>query len=126
MILLERRKESKGLQADCVDSGCIVHARRTFVALHKLLCFPPFRISHSFLCCYSKYSSSFGLFRIVLFPYGYYKQATVGDVNIPKPGMTEIRAKAKFDAWSKHKGMSKDAAKAAYIATYQKYAPKYA
>ncbi|XP_017482586.1 PREDICTED: acyl-CoA-binding protein-like [Rhagoletis zephyria] len=58
--------------------------------------------------------------------YGLYKQATVGDVNIPAPGALDLKAKAKFDAWSKHKGLSADDAKAAYIAVYQKYAPKYA
>ncbi|XP_018801583.1 PREDICTED: acyl-CoA-binding protein-like [Bactrocera latifrons] len=58
--------------------------------------------------------------------YGLFKQATVGDVNIPAPSALDLTAKAKFDAWSKHKGLSQDAAKAAYIATYEKYAPIYA
>ncbi|XP_037939211.1 acyl-CoA-binding protein-like [Teleopsis dalmanni] len=58
--------------------------------------------------------------------YGLYKQATVGDCNIGKPSAIDLTAKAKFDAWNQHKGMSQDAAKAAYIGVYQKYAPKYA
>lgn len=58
--------------------------------------------------------------------YGLYKQATVGDCNVPQPCVTDFVAKAKYDAWSRHKGMSQDAAKQAYVATYQKYAPKYA
>ncbi|XP_075159458.1 acyl-CoA-binding protein-like [Haematobia irritans] len=58
--------------------------------------------------------------------YGLFKQATVGDCNIAKPGVTDLTAKAKYDAWMKHKGMSQDAAKQAYVATYQKYAPTYA
>ncbi|XP_067646536.1 acyl-CoA-binding protein homolog [Eurosta solidaginis] len=58
--------------------------------------------------------------------YGLYKQATIGDVNISAPSALDLKGKAKFEAWNKHKGMSKDAAKAAYVATYEKLAPKYA
>ncbi|XP_023159310.1 acyl-CoA-binding protein homolog [Ceratitis capitata] len=58
--------------------------------------------------------------------YGLYKQSTVGDVNIAAPSAINLKDKAKWDAWNKHKGLSKDAAQAAYIATYEKYAPKYA
>jgi len=58
--------------------------------------------------------------------YGLYKQATVGDVNIDKPGMLDLKKKAMYEAWSSHKGLSKDAAKEAYIKAYEKYAAKYA
>ncbi|XP_030373204.1 acyl-CoA-binding protein homolog [Scaptodrosophila lebanonensis] len=58
--------------------------------------------------------------------YGLYKQATVGDNNTAEPGALDLKGKAKWSAWNKHKGLSQDAAKAAYIATYEKYAPKYA
>ncbi|XP_043866326.1 acyl-CoA-binding protein homolog [Drosophila mojavensis] len=58
--------------------------------------------------------------------YGLYKQATVGDNTTPEPGALDVKAKAKWNAWTKNKGMSQDAAKAAYVATYEKYAPKYA
>ncbi|XP_075159459.1 acyl-CoA-binding protein-like [Haematobia irritans] len=58
--------------------------------------------------------------------YGLYKQATVGDCNIPEPGTFELKAKAKWNAWNSHKGMSQDAAKAAYVAAYEKYATQYA
>nr|CDS33967.1 acyl coenzyme A binding protein [Hymenolepis microstoma] len=47
--------------------------------------------------------------------YAYYKQATVGDINIPKPGPFDIIAKAKWDAWSTQKGVPTDKAKAAYV-----------
>jgi len=47
--------------------------------------------------------------------YGMFKQATVGDVNTDKPGITNIRARAKWDAWNKRKGLSADEAMEAYI-----------
>lgn len=47
--------------------------------------------------------------------YSLYKQATVGDCNTTRPGMLDIRGKAKWDAWDKRKGMSQDAAKEQYI-----------
>ncbi|KAF2901978.1 hypothetical protein ILUMI_04214 [Ignelater luminosus] len=48
--------------------------------------------------------------------YGLFKQATVGDVNTNKPGLTDLKGKAKWDAWSSRKGLSQDAAKEQYIA----------
>jgi diazepam-binding inhibitor (GABA receptor modulating acyl-CoA-binding protein) len=48
--------------------------------------------------------------------YKYFKQATVGDVNTERPGMLDFKGKAKWDAWSSVKGMSKEAAATAYIA----------
>jgi diazepam-binding inhibitor (GABA receptor modulator, acyl-CoA-binding protein) len=46
--------------------------------------------------------------------YGLYKQATEGDVQGKRPGMLDIKGKAKFDAWTSRKGMSRDAAMDAY------------
>ena len=40
---------------------------------------------------------------------------TVGDCNIEQPGMTEIKARAKWDAWNKKKGVNQDEAKTQYI-----------
>ena len=48
--------------------------------------------------------------------YGLFKQATVGDVNTERPGMFDMKGKAKWDAWEAKKGMSSDDAKAAYVA----------
>ena len=48
--------------------------------------------------------------------YALYKQATVGDCNTDRPGMLDMKGKAKWDAWNGKKGMSQDDAKAAYIA----------
>lgn len=48
--------------------------------------------------------------------YALYKQATAGDASGARPGMLEVKARAKYDAWAKRKGMTKDAAMAAYVA----------
>ncbi|EDV50523.1 uncharacterized protein Dere_GG14997 [Drosophila erecta] len=58
--------------------------------------------------------------------YGLFKQATVGDVNIDKPGILDLKKKAMYEAWNSNKGLSKEAAKEAYVKVYEKYAPKYA
>ncbi len=48
--------------------------------------------------------------------YGLYKQATEGDVSGSRPGMLDLKGRAKFDAWSKRKGLSKDDAMKGYVA----------
>ncbi|KOB77696.1 Diazepam binding inhibitor-like protein, partial [Operophtera brumata] len=49
--------------------------------------------------------------------YGLFKQATVGDADpANKPGMLDLKGKAKFEAWTKRKGTSKEDAQKAYIA----------
>ena len=52
--------------------------------------------------------------------YAYYKQATVGNVSGKRPGFTDLRGQAKYDAWSKVKGMSGEAAMQAYIDLVEK------
>ena len=47
--------------------------------------------------------------------YSLYKQATEGDVSGKRPGMLNIVGRAKYDAWAKVKGMSRDAAMQKYI-----------
>uniref|UniRef100_A0A8B9CH75 Acyl-CoA binding domain containing 7 n=1 Tax=Anser brachyrhynchus TaxID=132585 RepID=A0A8B9CH75_9AVES len=37
--------------------------------------------------------------------YGFYKQATVGDINIECPGMLDLKGKAKWEAWNLKKGV---------------------
>ncbi|XP_054903584.1 peroxisomal carnitine O-octanoyltransferase isoform X3 [Poeciliopsis prolifica] len=39
----------------------------------------------------------------ILMLYSLYKQATVGDVNIDKPGLTDLKGKAKWEAWETRK-----------------------
>eukprot|EP00793_Prasinoderma_coloniale_P000942 PRCOL_00007032-RA len=48
--------------------------------------------------------------------YGLFKQANIGDNTAPKPGMLDFKGKAKWEAYSKNKGMSKDEAMENYIA----------
>ncbi|XP_036395227.1 acyl-CoA-binding domain-containing protein 7 [Megalops cyprinoides] len=57
--------------------------------------------------------------------YGLYKQATVGDVNTDKPGMVDLKGKAKWEAWNSRTGMSKDDAMTAYIALAKEVINKY-
>ena len=52
---------------------------------------------------------------VMLDLYGLYKQATVGDATGKRPGITDLRGRAKFDAWAGRKGLSKEDAMRAYI-----------
>lgn len=54
--------------------------------------------------------------------YALFKQATQGDVSGARPGMMDLRGRAKYDAWARHKGESKDAAMQAYIDLVGKHA----
>ena len=47
--------------------------------------------------------------------YSLYKQATEGDNTRPKPGFTDMVARAKWDAWNALKGTSGDDARQQYI-----------
>jgi diazepam-binding inhibitor (GABA receptor modulator, acyl-CoA-binding protein) len=47
--------------------------------------------------------------------YALFKQATAGDVDGKRPGMMDMVARAKWDAWNETKGMSPEAAIQAYI-----------
>ena len=47
--------------------------------------------------------------------YAHFKQSTDGDVSGDKPGFTDFVGRAKYDAWAKLKGISKDDAMTAYI-----------
>ncbi|AWN17789.1 acyl-CoA-binding protein [Salinisphaera sp. LB1] len=47
--------------------------------------------------------------------YAHYKQATVGDVSGKRPGVTDFKGRAKYDAWAKLKGMAADKAKQGYV-----------
>jgi diazepam-binding inhibitor (GABA receptor modulator, acyl-CoA-binding protein) len=53
--------------------------------------------------------------------YALFKQATSGDVSGSRPSMIDVRGRAKYDAWAKRKGMTKDAAKQAYIDVVAKH-----
>ncbi|XP_059645432.1 acyl-CoA-binding protein isoform X1 [Cornus florida] len=47
--------------------------------------------------------------------YGLYKQATVGPVDTSRPGMFNMRDRAKWDAWKAVEGKSKEEAMSDYI-----------
>lgn len=57
---------------------------------------------------------------VLLDLYSLYKQASEGDVQGKRPSMTNLRGRAKFDAWQKRKGMAQDEAKRQYIALVDK------
>ena len=59
---------------------------------------------------------------VLLDLYALFKQATVGNPTGDRPGMLDIKGRAKYDAWAKRKGMTKDAAMQAYIDLVGKHA----
>ena len=48
--------------------------------------------------------------------YALYKQATEGDVTGARPGMLDMKGRAKYDAWAKQKGVKAEDAKKKYVA----------
>lgn len=54
--------------------------------------------------------------------YGLYKQATAGDATGERPGLLAVEARAKFDAWSKLKGLEADDAMQGYVKLVAKLA----
>jgi len=54
--------------------------------------------------------------------YAFYKQATEGDVTGSRPGMLDLRGRAKYDAWAGRKGLSKDDAMKRYSALVDRLA----
>ena len=47
--------------------------------------------------------------------YALFKQASNGDVSGKRPGMLDVRGRAKYDAWKGRAGMTSDDAKTAYV-----------
>jgi len=47
--------------------------------------------------------------------YALYKQGSTGDATGKRPGMTDFKGRAKFDAWTKLKGTAKEKAMQDYI-----------
>lgn len=52
--------------------------------------------------------------------YALFKQATDGDVTGSRPGMFDLKGRAKFDAWAGKKGTAADSAMKAYVALVTK------
>ncbi|XP_055897025.1 acyl-CoA-binding protein-like [Biomphalaria glabrata] len=57
--------------------------------------------------------------------YGLFKQGTVGDCNIDRPGLFDLKGKAKWDAWNALKGKSKEDAMKDYIAKVEELKKTY-
>lgn len=47
--------------------------------------------------------------------YGLFKQGTEGDVSGKRPGMLDVKGRAKHDAWAGQKGKSKEDAMKEYV-----------
>lgn len=47
--------------------------------------------------------------------YALFKQASEGDVSGSRPGMLDMVARAKYDAWARFKGTGRDAAMKQYV-----------
>jgi len=47
--------------------------------------------------------------------YGLYKQATEGDVSGARPGMLDLKGRAKYDAWARVKGTDPAKAREQYV-----------
>ena len=47
--------------------------------------------------------------------YGLYKQATHGNVKGKRPGFTDVKGRAKYDAWSRLRGKSAEWAMGEYV-----------
>ena len=50
-----------------------------------------------------------------LFLYKYYKQATIGDINIQEPSFFDFVGKQKYNAWKSVKGETKESCMIHYI-----------
>jgi acyl-CoA-binding protein len=48
--------------------------------------------------------------------YALYKQGTTGDVQGARPGMMDFKGRAKYDAWTAKKGLTRDQSMEEYIA----------
>lgn len=48
--------------------------------------------------------------------YALYKQASAGDATGSRPGLFDVKGRAKWDAWNEKKGTSREAAADQYVA----------
>ena len=47
--------------------------------------------------------------------YGYYKQATLGDIAESRPGGFDFKGRAKWEAWNQRRGLSREEAMQRYM-----------
>lgn len=57
--------------------------------------------------------------------YGLYKQSTVGDINVEKPGFLNFREVKKWESWDSYKGLSQFDAEVKYISWVNELIQKY-
>jgi len=48
--------------------------------------------------------------------YSLFKQGTEGDVSGKRPGMLDLKGRAKYDAWASRKGLPRETAMQQYVA----------
>ena len=61
----------------------------------------------------------------LLILYGWYKQATIGDINIPNPGLLDFKDLEKWNSWTKVKGASLYDSEVNYIMIVNNLIKKY-
>lgn len=61
----------------------------------------------------------------LLYLYKYYKQATIGDINIEKPSMLNLNELTKWKVWDSIKGTSKYDSEVKYIKFVNELIKKY-
>jgi diazepam-binding inhibitor (GABA receptor modulating acyl-CoA-binding protein) len=52
--------------------------------------------------------------------YSLFKQATEGDVQGKRPGMLDLKGRAKYDAWAGRKGVGREEAMRQYVALVER------
>lgn len=57
---------------------------------------------------------------VLLDLYALYKQGSIGDVTGKRPGMLDMKGRAKYDAWAKRQGMPQEKAKTEYVALVER------
>ncbi|PVD30841.1 hypothetical protein C0Q70_10116 [Pomacea canaliculata] len=57
--------------------------------------------------------------------YALFKQGTVGDCNTDRPGLLDLKGKAKWDAWNAKKGTAQGQAKEDYVKLVEELKAKY-
>jgi len=57
--------------------------------------------------------------------YALYKQATEGDVKGSRPGMLDLKGRAKYDAWAKQKGRNTQEVQREYVSLVDSLKKKY-
>jgi len=54
--------------------------------------------------------------------YALYKQSTAGDATGSRPGIFDVKGRAKWDSWATKKGITKDTAMTSYVALVDRLA----